>query len=193
MIEKMEAQARVQLSKSASVKAQALITDTHQGKIVTVHARLLNNGRSIFGYGFDGVRLERSTLLQLLCTKTECPKCQQTQANWRRFQGIADPVPKKAISVYQFRHLAEEVLLDFENRTIHARPASFQCRTVCPVEVHGHEIVRKTGWDLFEGGAYIGGGLTTNPASKLLEPLLPTIHAAKDWLAQRAPHSYQSV
>lgn len=193
MIKKMEEQARMQLSKSASGKPQALISDTHQGKMVTVHARVLSNGRHIWGYSFDGVRLERFTLMQLLCPKTECPKCQQTQARWRKFQGIADPVPKKAIPAYQFRHLTEEVLFDFDSRTIHARPASFQCETVCPVEVHGHAVIRKTGWDLFEGGSYIGGGLTTNPASKLLEPLLPTLDAAKDWLAQRVPHSNHSV
>jgi hypothetical protein len=185
MVEQMEERARLHLAEEAHAKAQALITELHQGKHVTVHARLLRSGKQIYGYRYDGIRLERSTLLQLLCTETDCPQCQQTQANWKRFQGVPAPVPRPARQDYQFKHLAEEVPISANGRTVFARPAVFQCKTICPIKAHPNATVRKTGWDLFDRGVCIGGGLTTNPETQMLVPLLPTIDIAKSWLSQQ--------
>jgi hypothetical protein len=183
MIDKMEAQARVKLSRSASGKAQALITGMHQEKIVKVHARLLSNGRPIFGYGFDGVRLDRSVLLQLLSTETDCPQCQRTQANWKAFRGISSVTRKSVQQSYQFKHLVEEVAIEAAGRRCTARPAAFQCRISCPAKTHAPAVVRKTGWDLFEGNRCVAGGLITNTETLEQEPALPTIDAATAWLA----------
>ena len=186
MIEQMEARARLQLAESENAKARVIIAEIHHNKAVTVCARLLKSGRQILGYSYDGIRLERLTLLQLLCTETDCPHCQKTQANWRSFRGIVSPAPRTVRSSYQFSHLSEEVPVVAGERTVMARPAVFQCKTACTIRAHAPAIVRKLGWDLFDGGAYIGGGLTTHPQTQLLVPLLPTLDVAKNWLHQQA-------
>lgn len=187
MIEQMEARARLQLAGLVNTRAQARITEMHHDKAVTVQARLLKSGKQILGYSYDGIRLERSTLLQLLCTETDCPHCQQTQTNWKTFRGIAAPVPRRVPHSYQFRHLVEDVEIKVAGRTCVARPASFQCRITCPAKAHPPAVVKKTGWDLFAGRTYIAGGLVTNPDTLAQQPALPTIAAATAWFAS-APH-----
>jgi hypothetical protein len=185
MIEQMEQQACAQLADLASAKGRALVTQTHHGKEVAVHARRLKNGTLLFGYSYDSVRLERSTLAQLMCTDTTCPACQTTQARWKMFRGVAAPVVRSVPQPYQFKHLSQEVPLDCDGRTVIARPAAFQCKTNCPAKVHPPAMVRTTGWDLFDGGTYLGGGLTTHPETQMPVPLLPTLDVAKNWLHLR--------
>jgi len=183
MIEQMEAQARLQLSDSIAAKPRACITAVHKGHDVEVHARLLGTGKELFGYSYDGIRLERSVLLQLLCTETVCPQCQRTQANWNAFRGISSVTRRSVQQSYQFKHLVEEVAIEAAGRRCTARPAAFQCRITCPVKAHAPAVVRKTGWDLFEGNRYVAGGLVTNPETLEQESALPTIDAAAAWLA----------
>lgn len=183
MIDMLEEQVRLRLAESTSAKPQASASATHKGTTVLVSAHQLTHGKLIFKYCFDGVRLERSLLLQLVCTETDCPQCQQTQTNWRLFRGMPAPAPRGVKPSYGFRHLVEEFPIDVAGRTCVARPAVLQCRIICPVRAHAPAVVRKTGWDLFEGSKYLTGGLVTNPETLAQEPALPTIDAAKNWLA----------
>lgn len=182
MIEQIETQARQQLAASTATKPRASVAVMHKGHIVELQARLLATGKELFGYSYDGVRLERSVLLQLLCIETACPQCQQTQANWNVFRGVSSVVRRSVQQSFQFKHLVEEVLIEAAGRRCTARPAAFQCRVSCLVQAHSPAVVRKTGWDLFEGNKYIAGGLVTNPITMEREPALATIDAATAWL-----------
>lgn len=183
MIEMLEEQVRMQLAETTGARPQASASDSHKGITVLVSAHRLRNGKTIFKYSFDGIRLERSILLQLLCAETACPQCKQTQANWTLFRGVLAPSRRVVQPSYGFKHLVEEVPIEFAGRTCVARPAALQCRITCPVRTHGPAVVRKTGWDLFEGNKYLAGGLVTNPKTLEQEPALPTIVAAREWLA----------
>lgn len=195
MIEQMEAQARLQLAESTAAKPRTCLTAVHKGHAVEVHARELGTGKELFGYSYDGIRLERSVLLQLLGTGTVCPQCQRTQANWNAFRGITSVTRRSVQQSYQFRHLVEEVAIEAAGRRCTARPAAFQCRITCQVKAHAPAVVRKTGWDLFEGNRYVAGGLVTNPETMEQEPALPTIDAATAWLvsAVNEPHELHKV
>jgi hypothetical protein len=188
MIEQMEAQARHQLAASIAAKPKASVVALHKGHAIEIHLRVLGTSKELFGYSYDGIRLERSVLLQLLCTETACPQCQRTRANWNAFRGISCVTRRVAQSGYQFRHLVEEVSIEAAGRSCVARPAAFQCRISCPAKAHAASVVRRTGWDLFEEGRYVAGGLTTNPKTLEQEPALPTIDVATAWLAARSPN-----
>lgn len=186
MIEQMEAQARQQLAVSTAAKPKTRVSAEHKGHAVEVHARVLGTGKELLGYSYDGIRLERSVLLQLLYIETVCPQCQKTQANWNEFRGISTVFRRSVQPSYKFKHLVEEVAIEAAGRRCTARPAAFQCRITCPVKAHAPAVVRKTGWDLFEGNRYVAGGLITNPETLEQEPALPTIDAATAWLASAA-------
>lgn len=188
MIEQLEERARLQLAGQTVRRGRACVTENHNGTAVAVHAHQLGNGKIVLGYSFDGIRLDRSALLQLLCSETACPMCQRTQSNWRFFRGMPSPISKPARPKrpnYQFNHLIEEVTIEAHGRTCIARPAIFQCLTPCPVKAHAPAVVRKTGWDLFENGKYVAGGLTRNVETRTIEPMLTTIDAARAWFANK--------
>ena len=150
MIEMLEGQVKLQLAETAGARPQASASARHKGIAVLVSAHRLRNGKAIFKYSFDGIRLERSILLQLLCPETDCPQCKQTQANWALFRGVLTPARRVVQPSYAFKHLVEELRIEVAGRTCVARPAALQCRIACPVRAHGPAVVRKTGWDLFE-------------------------------------------
>lgn len=186
MINMLEEQVRLQLAELTGAIPRASANAAHRGIRISVSAHRLRNGKPIFKYSLDGVRLERSLLLQLLCTETDCPECQGTQANWALFRGVLAPSRNAVQQNYAFKHLAEEFSIEVSGRTCVARPAVLQCRIICPLRAHGPAVVRKTGWDLFEGGRYLIGGLVTDPETLEQKPTIPTIEAAKNWLSQHA-------
>jgi hypothetical protein len=47
--------------------------------------------------------------------------------------------------------------------------------------------MQKAGWDLFEAGRCIAGGVLKNPETGLSAPLLPTLEAAQTWFATHWP------
>lgn len=81
------------------------------------------------------------------------------------------------------RPLIEEVEIRANGRCCQARPALFRCLTPCPNAAHAAIPMQKTGWDLFEVGRCIAGGVLKNPETGLSVPLLPTLEAAQTWLA----------
>jgi hypothetical protein len=81
----------------------------------------------------------------------------------------------------------EEVPVDAAGHRCVARPASFECRTPCPAGAHAPEVLRKPGWDLFEDGVRIAGGLCTDAATGASRPRFCTPTEARQWLdAQQA-------
>jgi hypothetical protein len=183
MIKELEQQARLQMAACNAARRSGHAAAMVNGAAVAVHVRTLRNGRELFGYSYEGVRLERSVLLQLLCTDTECPQCQQTKANWLAFRGLTVAPPKPPQPNYKFRHLIEERVIESSGRRCIARPAVFRCRIHCPVQAHAPAVVRRTGWDLFENGQFVAGGLVINAETKEKEPTFPTIEAATTWVS----------
>ncbi len=47
--------------------------------------------------------------------------------------------------------------------------------------------MQKAGWDLFQAGRCIAGGVRKNPETGLSAPLLPTLEAAQSWFANQWP------
>lgn len=182
MIEQMEEQASLQLAASTGMRASACISSNHGGDMVEVRTRRLKSGKQVFGYSYCAVRLERSVLLQLLCPEAACPHCTRTQSQWRAFRGQVAPTAAKTRESFQFRHLVEEVAIEDAGRTCIARPAVFQCLSLCPVNAHPPTVIRKAGWDVFANGRYLAGGLTTNPDTGTSEPMFPTIAAVRNWI-----------
>lgn len=182
MIEQMEEQASLQLAGSTGGRATACVSSSHGGNSVKVRTRRLKSGKQIFGYSFCSVRLDRAVLLQLLCPEAACPHCKRTQAQWRAFRGLVAPTTPKTRESCQFRHLVEEVTIEDGGRTFVARPAAFQCLSLCPVKVHPPTVIGRTGWDLFANCRYLAGGLTNNPDTGLLEPMFTAIADVRIWI-----------
>lgn len=192
MIEQMEAQARLQLAGSTAAKPKACVAATHKGYTVEILARVLRTGKELIGYSYDGIRLERSVLLQLLCTETVCPQCQLTQKNWRAFRGESTIASPPSPFVFQFRHLAEEVNFELKGISLAARPAALQCLTVCPAGIHSPTIVKRAGWDLFCQGSYLAGGITINADASTSEPMFPSLEDARRWLVSNLTATSQT-
>ncbi|WP_138513234.1 hypothetical protein [Rhodoferax bucti] len=187
MIKDLQQQARLDLLASKAARPSGHAARLHNGITVEVRVKTLRNGKELFGYSYDGVRLEHSVLLQLLCTETACPQCQQTQANWKAFRATPVAAQKTALPSYQFKHLVEEKVIEAAGRKCIARPAVFQCRTRCPAKAHPTAVVRKTGWDLFEDGQCVVGGLIIDPETKDQVPALPSLEAVTAWLTSTTP------
>lgn len=133
-------------------------------------------------YYLDGVRMDRQTLATLLCTRCSCPRHAAALARWRESTGrrvrparVARPDPRG-------RPLIDEVPVEVEGLRCVARPAVFVCTTPCPTGAHAPEQMRRSGWDLFEDGVWIAGGLRRDRETGLSEPFFTTVEDAVHWL-----------
>lgn len=183
MIEHLEGEARDELESSRHGQTRAYTSIEVDGKRVEVFARLSHSGAVRLGYSYCGVRMERKPLLMLLCPETACPCHTAIHEKWRDHQGETSPARSAAPNEWTVRPLFEEVVLSAGSRSCVARPASFKCLTPCPLGAHSPRPMEKAGWDLFEGGTYIAGGVMPNALNEALVPMLPTIDAARAWLA----------
>lgn len=182
MIEQLEAQAILQLNMATEPVARIRVTSDCGGYLVEVLLRRMRSGKQVFGYSYAGIKLERSVLLLLICPEVACERNQATQRKWRELQGQPGPRSRQINWTFQFSHLVEDIPVKAGSRACVARPASFQCLTPCPVKAHAPIVMRKTGWDLFEGGKCVAGGLIPSSTTAVLEPMFPTTLAAQAWL-----------
>ncbi|HEU5295513.1 MAG TPA: hypothetical protein VFU71_12060 [Burkholderiaceae bacterium] len=155
----------------------ALAGMSHQ---VMVTARIDHKGRRREQLLLDGVRVDRSVLLRLTCTETECPQARFVRAQWDAFHRRT---PRHRTSPLQARPLIEEFALVVGAQQCTARPARFTCFTHCPNRAHPALLIEKTGYDLFEDGVYVGGGLLKSRDGA--RPRLPTLEAAKAFVLAR--------
>jgi hypothetical protein len=185
MIEQLEADASSQLATITGTKARARAVAALNGSLVEVFARRTHRGTVAFGYGYCGVRLERRALLLLICPETACPKAEVARELWRQRLGQKPPQPTRAASRrLEVASLFVEVPVEAGNRACVARPASFVCLTPCPVGAHAPAPLKKAGWDLFEGGRFIAGGLNNDVPAR---PVFPSITAVGEWLEGQPP------
>jgi hypothetical protein len=143
-------------------------------------ARIDNLGRRREQYFCDGVRVEKALLLRLTCPETECPQARAVRAQWDRFHGRT---PRSARADAAPRPLIEETQVIVGGQRCTARPARFSCFTACPHRAHPDLVIEKTGFDLFDNGLCIAGGLTSEGATT--RPRLPTLQAAEAFVLAR--------
>ncbi len=129
----------------------------------------------------DGWRVELAVLLRLTCPEAECPHALQVRAQWVDFHrpGRAASGPARL----RTQPLVTDVDLTVGLQRFTARPARFPCFTPCPHDAHPPLTIEKRGFDLFEDGHCLGGGVTE--AHGVRRPRLPTAHAAKVYVLAR--------
>ena len=155
----------------------AVAATTHQ---VIVAARIDHKGRRREQFLLDGVRVDKSVLLRLTCAETECPQVTFVRAQWDAFHRRTR---RQKTQLLQVRPLIDEHPLVVGNQQCTARPARFTCFTHCPNRAHPALLIEKTGYDLFEHGVYVGGGLVKSGDGA--RPRLPTLEAAKAFVLLR--------
>lgn len=187
MIEHLENEVRDELESSRHAQARAVAVMHVNGERLEVLGRV-GSGRAIrLGYSYCGVRMERKTLLTLVCPEQSCPCRAASLAKWQQHQGIVIPAAPQPRFQPVARPLFDEVEIRANGRSCQARPASFRCLTPCPHAIHAAIPMQKAGWDLFEAGRCIAGGVLKNPETGLSVPLLPTLEAAQTWFATQWP------
>jgi len=147
---------------------------------LSVAARIDHKGRRREQLLLDGVRVDRTVLLRLTCAETECPQARAVRAQWDAFHRRT---PRPRAQPLQARPLIEEHALVVGHQQCTARPARFPCFTHCPNRAHPALLIDKTGYDLFEHGVCVGGGLVKSGDGA--HPRLPTLEAAKAFVLAR--------
>jgi len=158
---------------------------TDQGlHTVEIAARIDARSRRHEQHFCDGVRVPREVLLRLTCAETECTHAQQVRAQWNAFHGrrpaAASPSSGEAPAPAP---LMRETPLAVAGHQCVARPATFRCFTPCPNHAHPALWIEKSGFDLFEDGACVGGGVVVIDGTR--RPRLPSLRAAEAYLFAR--------
>lgn len=148
---------------------------------LVVAARIDARGRRRAQYAVDGTRVERAVLLKLTCPEAACPQNQAVRAHWATFRGQVPGRP--AARRLQAEPLMQEVPVVVGRHHCVARPQRFACLTPCPHHAHPPMVVDRTGFDLFEQGQYLGGGLTEHGG--VCRPRLPSLAAAEAYVLAR--------
>ncbi len=155
-----------------------------QPHAVVAEARIDAQGRRRERWYCDGVRLLRHELLRLTCAETECPQAMALRAQWAAFRGLGGAAGAgKPAAAPAARPLMQEVPISVAGHQCVARPASFRCFTPCPNGAHPALWIDKQGYDLFEEGRCIGGGLRS--VDGISRPRLASVQAAEAYLLGR--------
>jgi hypothetical protein len=162
-------------------EGQCMIATAHGEHTIGVAARIDTDGQRHEQFSCDHLRIERHVLLRLTCSEAECPHAVAVRAQWLARQGrlpvetrVQGPCP---------RPLMTEVAVAIGRQHFVARPARFPCFTACPHGAHPPLMIDKSGFDLFEDGACLGGGVTMTKG--VLQPRIPTIRAAEAFVLAR--------
>jgi len=162
-------------------KGTTQVTTPHGPHTVAIAARIDRHGHRCEQFWCDDVRVERAVLLRLTCHEVECPHAVQVRAQWLAFHrrspaDAARPGPGTGA-------LMAEIPLAVGRQRFVARPARFPCFTHCPQGAHPPLSIDKTGFDLFEDGACLGGGITE--VAGVRQPRIPTVGAAEAFVLAR--------
>lgn len=152
---------------------------------VVVSARIDPKGQRREVMRCDGFRVERALLLRLTCPEHECPQARAVREQWRRFHDQrAGRPPRPDAHAPRANALIEETPLVVDGYRCVARPAPFTVYMRCPNAAHPPLTMTKTGYDLFEDGLFVGGGIATGPKGPY--PRLPSLSAAEAYVRARA-------
>lgn len=178
-----EVRRQVPLGAPAGVrwKASSAVGTPQAAHSVAVAARIDAHGRRREQFWCDGVRVELPVLLRLTCTEGECPHAVQVRAQWLAFHRAG---PARApLEPLRSRPLMAEVTVRVGPLRRMARPARFPCFTPCPNGAHPPMTIDKTGFDLFDEGTCVGGGVVETGGVR--RPRIPTPRAAEAFVLAR--------
>jgi hypothetical protein len=188
-IDELEARVRAALPPDARAGANvraAEMLGTHEVEVIR---RVARNGLPVTDYYCDGARMERGTLLRLLCPESACPLARAVQQRWRSFRGLPERVsPRRAVPLRPAALMTEIPVEGAGHRCV-ARPASFECLTPCPMGAHEPQPMHKSGWDLFEDGIWLAGGLCIENGTGTARPRFESPAQAQQWLAAQEVNS----
>lgn len=190
MIEELEAEAVLQMVNGERGGSRDRVIREHHGVDVEVRARRRRDGAAVLCYSYDGIRLERSVLLALVCSQAACERSQSAKRQW---DARHPPLPSllrrprtglKTVHRPVEAKLFDEVQVEGFRGACVARPASFAVRAACPVNAHAPAIMQMDGWDLFKNGKYLAGGLIHSNVTGSWAPKFPSIEKAFLWACQ---------
>ena len=188
MIEELEAEAVLQMVNDERGGLRGLVTRDHQGAAIEVRARRRRDGAAVLGYSYEGVRVERSALLLLICPQAACERSQSVKKAWAARNPPAPALQRRPrTGAVADAHRVEARL--FEETSVRcpgglcvARPASFAVLAKCPVNAHLPITLRMEGWDVFSKGKYLAGGLMHSEATGASTPKFATVEEAILWV-----------
>ena len=187
MIDELERKAASRIAPLAatgtSAQAQAFI----DGHDVRVRARVTRNAGVQFGHTCDGVRVERRTLLMLLCPEGDCELSRAVRVRWAQVRSTVESPPRGRESrvpsfVPPIEPLATEVPVVAAGRVATARPARLACVSPCPLGAHEPVLMQKAGWDLFVDARGVAGGVVPGPREGTTRPRFATLGEAAAWM-----------
>lgn len=162
-------------------QATSVVSNGRGTHTVVVAARIDAQGRRREQFWCDGTRVEQHVLLRLTCAEVECPHAVAVRAQWQAHhqQAPATPTPQRPGQ----RALMQEIPVNFGGHQLVARPARFPCLTPCPHRAHPPLTIDKTGFDLFEDGQCLAGGVIERNGVR--QPRLPSVGAAEAYVLAR--------
>ena len=163
-------------------KGMSQVTTPHGPHTVAVAARIDARGHRREQFWCDEVRVERGVLLRLTCAETECPHAVEVRAQWLAFHRRAPARPARPSMNPQA--LIADIPVTVGRHHLVARPARFPCFTHCPNQAHPPLNIDKTGFDLFEEGVCLGGGVVADQRG-VMRPRIPTVRAAEAFVLAR--------
>ena len=138
-------------------RATSEVTTACGRHTVAIAARIDIDGHRREQFWCDDVPVERHVLLRLTCEEAECPQVIAVRAQWLACHGPTPADAKVAASCP--RPLMTEVPVVVGRQHFVARPGRFPCFTPCPLGAHPPLRIDKSGFDLFEDGTCLGGGV----------------------------------
>lgn len=164
-------------------KASSTLTTLQRAHTVAVAARIDARGQRREQFWCDGVRVEEPVLLRLTCAETECPHALGVRAQWQAYHRRGGAGASAALESPGPRLPMLETSVTVACHIVTARPARFPCFTRCPHGAHPPLTIHKSGFDLFEEGACLGGGVVE--AGGVRQPRIPTVRAAEAFVFAR--------
>jgi hypothetical protein len=182
-IDELEARVRGRMPLDARVGTRVCAAQVLSGHEIEVTYRIDRKGQRTINYFCDGARMPRATLLMLLCPEAACPQAKAVRLRWCLFVGKPERQAPERVMPLRPAPLMVEVPVDAAGHHCVARPASFECLTRCPMGAHAPEVLHKTGWDLFEDGIWVAGGLWVDNREGTCRPRFESPADAQQWLA----------
>ncbi len=182
-IDELEARVRSRMPLDARVGTRVRAVQALNGHEIEVIYRIDRKGQRVINYFCDGARMSRVILLMLLCPEAACPQAKAVRLRWGQFIGKPQRRAPERVMPLRPAPLMVEVPVDGAGHHCVARPASFECLTRCPMGAHAPALLHKTGWDLFEDGTWVAGGLWIDKREGTCRPRFESPADARQWLA----------
>lgn len=183
VIDELEARVRGRLPLDAGAGTRVRAAESVRGHQIEVVYRIDRKGQRVINHFCDGARMSRTTLLTLLCPEAACAEATAVRQRWRQFIGTPERCAPARVVPLRPAPLMEELPIEGAGHHCVARPASFECLTPCTMGAHPPRVMHKCGWDLFEDGIWIAGGLCVERPHGASRPRFESLADAQQWLA----------